>query len=112
MRSVPLLIMGVWVAAGCGKSIPGLEEGGIALGIERLATGSGDTLVSSGIPLPPGAVTPAQLKNVKITVGGKEQALYVEGLRGLHRDGSFRSMVMVPNFEVSWKSSPTEVSQA
>lgn len=60
----------------------------------RLADGGGDTLVSNGVPLPPGALLPATLNQVRVTIAGAEQSVYVEALDGRHRDGSVRFMLL------------------
>jgi hypothetical protein len=93
LRNISMVAV-VVAFAGCGHSIAGEEAGGITLNIQRLSMGSGDVLVSSGIPLPPGAVTPTQLKQIKISIAGKEQSLYVEALKGTHKDGSLRSVLV------------------
>jgi len=69
-------------------------ENGIRLTVERLAPGCGVVRVSSGIPLPPGKLTAAQLSQLEVFVGGQEQRLYVEALTGTHPDGSLRSVLI------------------
>lgn len=69
-------------------------ENGISLSVQRLAVGCGAVRVSSGIPLPPGKVTAAQLSQLSVFVGGQEQRLYVEALKGTHPDGSLRSVLI------------------
>jgi hypothetical protein len=60
----------------------------------RWAAGSGPTLVSNGIPLPPGRLTPNDLGKVRVLLGGVEQSIYVEALKGTHPDGSLRSILV------------------
>ena len=60
----------------------------------RMTGGSGTAVVSSGVPLPPGALFPSGLGDVRVVVNGVEQAIYVEGLSGLHADGSLRSVLI------------------
>src|SRR3954464_9097824 len=63
-------------------------ENSIAVTVQRLAIGCGGGRVSSGIPLAPGALKATGLSKVKLFVGGQEQHLYVEALKGVHPDGS------------------------
>ena len=67
---------------------------GISLTVQRLAVGCGVVRVSSGIPLPPGQLTAAQLSQVRVFVGGQEQRLYVEALQSTTQDGSLRSVLV------------------
>jgi hypothetical protein len=66
----------------------------VALTVARLAGGSGATLVSSGIPLVPGALRADQLGQVQVWAGGQQQAVYVEALQGRHPDGSVRALLV------------------
>lgn len=68
--------------------------GGIAVTVHRLSTGCDRVLVSSGVPLPPGKLTASQLSQIRLFVGGQEQALYVEALHGAHPDGSLRAVLL------------------
>jgi hypothetical protein len=72
--------------------------GGIDVTVQRLAPGCGTVLVSSGVPLPPGKLTSARSSQVRLYVGGKEQALYVEPLHGAHADGSLRAVLVQFNY--------------
>ena len=56
--------------------------------------GSGATLVSSGIPLTPGLLYPADASKVRVLVNGIEQPVYVEALSGLHANGSLRAVLV------------------
>jgi hypothetical protein len=71
---------------------PGVDT--VSLRIERLDGGTGEVLVSNGIPLPPGRLRASDLGHVRVLVGGVEQASYVEALKGLHKDGSLRSILI------------------
>ena len=66
----------------------------VQLSLMRTGSGSGDVLVSSGIPLPPGWLQPGATANVAVTVGGQEQAIYIEPLVSRHADGSLRSILV------------------
>jgi hypothetical protein len=79
----------------------------VDLNVVRWDGGSGSILVNSGIPLPPGYLLASQLRNLVVYVGGVEQSLYVEALKGRHPDGSIRSVL------VQWRMSvPTMGSTA
>jgi hypothetical protein len=54
----------------------------------------GTALVVSGIPLKPGALFPAHLPNVRLTLNGTPIPLAVKALRGRHKDGSLRAMAV------------------
>ncbi|HET6680184.1 MAG TPA: hypothetical protein VFG84_03220 [Gemmatimonadaceae bacterium] len=58
----------------------------------RYSPGSGEVLVSNGIPLPPGRLFPDEAAQVRVLVGGEEQHVHSEPLHGLHADGSLRSV--------------------
>ena len=74
---------------------PAPAPGGVvALTVARLAGGSGATLVSSGVPLAPGALRADQLGQVQVWAGGQQQAVYVEALQGRHADGSVRVLLV------------------
>jgi len=66
----------------------------IELQITRLDGGTGTALVSNGIPLTPGLLRPGDESHVALTVGGVEQSVYVEPLRGRHPDGSLRAILL------------------
>jgi uncharacterized protein YjdB len=73
----------------------------IALGILRFDGGSGNVLVSNGIPLPKGLVSPTALSNVRLFMGGVEQSIYIEALSGRYPDGSLRSILVQFNANLS-----------
>lgn len=62
----------------------------------RNQAGSGETLISSGFPCPPGLVTEAMVTGglIKVLVEGSEVAANVTGLRGRHSDGTLRSVLI------------------
>jgi hypothetical protein len=66
----------------------------VLLTIQRTGAGSGDVLVSSGIPLQPGKLLPTATKNVRVIVGGQEKAAYAEALASRHPDGTVRSVLV------------------
>ncbi len=86
--------------AGCDQSAtveadPGVvPAGAVRVRVVRLAAGCGAGLVSSGIPLAPGRLGVGQIGQVRLFVGGVEQALYVEPLAGRHSDGSLRAVLV------------------
>jgi uncharacterized protein YjdB len=53
---------------------------GLAFLAHRRDGGAGSVLVSSGIPLPPGALRESELDRVRVFVEGVEQAIHVEAL--------------------------------
>jgi hypothetical protein len=59
-------------------------------------------LVSNGIPLAPGMLTPGQLSHLRLFVRGQEQALHVEPLRGTHADGSLRAVLVQFNYPLNF----------
>jgi hypothetical protein len=77
------------------------DLGGIAVTVERLGTGCGSVLVSSGIPLAPGALTAAQVSQLRLFVGGQEQAVYVEPLNSTHTGGSLRAILVQFNYSLA-----------
>jgi len=67
----------------------------VPLRLHRMDGGSGDVLVSNGIPLPPGWLpNPSATPPVRITIGGAEVPSYVEVLKGKHKDGSVMSVLV------------------
>ena len=66
--------------------------GAIPVVLLRLAPGCDSVVVSSAIPLPPGALRPDQITRVRLLVNGVEQPRHVEALASTHRDGSLRSI--------------------
>jgi len=76
----------------------------IELRLERLGPGCDTVLVSSGIPLAPGTLMPAQLSRIRLFVGGAEQRVYVEPLRGVHPDGSLRAVLVQFHYAVRFEA--------
>jgi len=66
----------------------------VPLVLRRLDGGTGATQVSSGIPLPPGTLMPSAGGSVRVFLGGTEVPAYVEVLKGKHKDGSARSVLV------------------
>lgn len=66
----------------------------IAATLLRVSSGSGSALVSSGIPLVPGALREADLRAVRVLVSGVEQRVFVSALQGRHPDGSLASILV------------------
>ena len=75
--------------------------GAISVALLRLAPGCDTVVVSSAIPLPPGALQRAQLPRVQLFISGVEQARYVEALPSTHRDGSLRSVLVQLKYPLS-----------
>lgn len=75
--------------------------GGIDVIVHRRGTACGSIVVSSAIPLQPGALTSAQTSLVRLFVGSQEQALYVETLQGRHADGSLRTILVQFNYTLA-----------
>jgi hypothetical protein len=75
--------------------------GGIDVTVQRRGTACGTLLVSSAIPLMSGALTAAQMSQLRLFVGGKEQALYVEPLQGTHAGGSLRAVLVQFNYSLA-----------
>src|SRR5689334_465328 len=75
--------------------------GAIAVDLVRLAPGCDTVVVSSAIPLPPGALRPGQLSRVQLFVNGVEQSRYLEALASTHRDGSLRSVLVQLKYPLS-----------
>jgi hypothetical protein len=84
------------VGASCGESqgpSNGLEAS-VAVAVHRRDGGTGTVLVSSGVPVPPGALRDNELDQVRVFVSGVEQAIHVEALAGRHPDGTVRSVLV------------------
>lgn len=79
-----------------------LHPGAIAVTLHRLAAGCGSVLVSNGIPLAPGMLSPRQLSQIRLFIGGKEQALDVEPLHATHVDGSLRAVLVQFNYPLNF----------
>jgi hypothetical protein len=60
----------------------------------RWEHGSGDVIVSGGIPLKRGMLFPGQLKFVRVVVDGADRSLHVDSLAGRHADGSLRAVLI------------------
>ena len=73
----------------------------IPLQIVRMDGGSGSALVSNGIPLPKGKITPSNTSHVVLVVGGQEQAIHVEALSGNYPDGSARAVLLQFQYTVN-----------
>lgn len=73
---------------------PPAPVGSVPLTLRRLDGGSGAVLVSNGIPLPPGTLQPTAGSSVRVFLGGNEVPAYVEVLKGKHKDGSARSVLV------------------
>jgi hypothetical protein len=92
--------------AGTGAFAPAAPESApvdttfILMQLLRLDTNAGPARVSSGVPLPAGALTADQLDHVAVYVGDQEQAIHVEALAGRHADGSLRSILVQFDYEV------------
>jgi hypothetical protein len=65
----------------------------VRLTVHRFDGGSGSLTISNGVPLPPGRVTPATLKDVRLLNNGIEQRIHVQGL-GRHQDNSYRALFL------------------
>ncbi len=81
----------------------------IQLHIVRWEPGSGDVLVSGGIPLKRGMLHAGQLKFIRLFVEGEERSLHVDSLAGRHADGSLRSVLV--QFRDSVRSSNWKKAQ-
>ena len=66
----------------------------VELRLVRLDREAGPALVSSGIPLPPGAVRAGGIGNIRVTLDGAETPAYVGALHGTHPDGSLRAVLI------------------
>ena len=66
----------------------------VAAQVRRYDGGSGSTLVSCGFPCRPGDVTESMVagREVRVFVGGVEQSVAVQPLRGRHPDGTYRAL--------------------
>jgi Bacterial Ig-like domain (group 2) len=66
----------------------------IALRIERFDGRDTAVLVTNGIPLAPGMLREANVNRIKLMVSGREVAAKAIVLRGRHKDGSLRSILL------------------
>jgi hypothetical protein len=82
----------------------------IALRLVRFDGGSGDVLVSSGVPLAPGQLTVADLSKVRLLVRGAPVSAYIVPLKGRHVDGSLRSLLVQASVAIgATESVPAEL---
>ena len=72
----------------------GIPSTRIALSLTRFDGGSGNVLVSSGVPLVPNQLRLADVSKLRLVVNGNEVAARFTALKGLHRDGSLRSVLL------------------
>ncbi len=74
----------------------------VPLRLHRMDGGSGDVLVSNGIPLPAGWLpNPQAPAPVRVRIGGVEVPIYNEVLKGKHKDGSVMSLLVQFNWPAS-----------
>ena len=73
----------------------------VDLTVTRLDGGTGQVLVSNGIPLLPGQLRATDLADVRLTVEGEEQSICIEALHGTHPDGSLRAILLQFVYELS-----------
>lgn len=66
----------------------------IAALLTRTSAGSGSILVSSGVPLIPGALRDTDVGSVRVFVAGTEQRIFISPLRGRHPDGSLATILV------------------
>ena len=66
----------------------------IRLMMVRFDEGVGPVIVSSGIPLPGGALRAAEVASVHLFVAGKEQPARIRALSGRYSDGTIRSLLV------------------
>jgi hypothetical protein len=71
-----------------------VAAGSVALTVRRLDGLSGAAVVSTGIPLVPGALPAGQEGRVRLVLDGVEQAVYATGLHSRHKDGSLRAVLV------------------
>ncbi len=64
--------------------------------IQRFDGGSGSTTITNGVAFRPGDLTTTMLtaRQLRVFVGGVEQAVYVEALNGRHPDGSVKVVLI------------------
>ncbi len=66
----------------------------IALSLTRFDGGSGTVQVNSGVPLVPNQLRLADVAKLRLVVNGNEVPARFTALKGLHRDGSLRSVLV------------------
>lgn len=66
----------------------------IAAQIVRLASGTGSTVVSSGVPFICGQMPAAKLANLRLRIGAADVPMYVERLAGTCPDGTLRAALV------------------
>ncbi len=86
--------MGVDPVAGPQMEVTAAASNTIDLNVVRFSGGSNQVLVSSGIPLAQGMLTPGQSDRVRLMINGTEKPIDIQVLRGRHRDGSVRSVLV------------------
>lgn len=77
-----------------GSAAPPAAADQVPLALQRLDGGTGTVLVSNGVPLAPGMLQPGNVGAVRVLLGGQEVPAYVEVLKGKHKDGSARSVLV------------------
>jgi hypothetical protein len=92
-----------------GPAAAPVSPSGVPLQIVRMKNVSGNSLVSSGIPLPPGMLYPTGIGQVQLFVNGSEQSIHVSALNGRHRDGSLRSILVQFSYPVGGTPLPAEL---
>lgn len=87
--NTPQVVSGAFTVAAAGGSVVS-----VASAVQRFDGGSGSVLVCCGFPLRPGDLTQSQhdAQQVRVLVGGVEQAVATTALLGRHTDGSLRSI--------------------
>jgi hypothetical protein len=83
-----------WAASAPLVVVPVPPPPTVPLTVARFDGDSGPAFVSTGLPLPPGVLTPATLPRLHVTVNGREPRLFVKALAGRHPDGSLRSVLV------------------
>ncbi|HEY0972673.1 MAG TPA: Ig-like domain-containing protein [Gemmatimonadales bacterium] len=73
----------------------------------RFDGGSGEVIVSNGVPLAPGALRPGQTGRVRLVIDGVERKISVTELAGRHLDGSLRSILVQARLSFGAAERPT-----
>lgn len=73
---------------------PAVGANSVGLSLVRFDGGSGPVLVSSGVPLAPGQLMPANVARTRLLIGGVEVPARITALKGLHLDGSLRAVLV------------------
>jgi hypothetical protein len=74
--------------------VPPPSGSGLALTAHRLASGSGSTLISAGVPLQPGQLQPGNVSGAGLWRNGSEVAASITALEGRYADGSVISLLV------------------